>query len=104
MLLVVQGMDTSGKGGIMRHVVAAVDPQGRAASPQIHDDGWGRLEEGVERQHGKTKDGDACAYSGTRVLGSRLIRGKGQRVDKQPGRNEPCYCGSGKKFKLCHGR
>ncbi|MCJ7439765.1 MAG: SEC-C domain-containing protein, partial [Acidimicrobiia bacterium] len=26
------------------------------------------------------------------------------RVDKLPGRNEPCYCGSGKKFKLCHGR
>jgi len=25
-------------------------------------------------------------------------------VDKLPGRNEPCYCGSGKKFKLCHGR
>jgi len=21
-----------------------------------------------------------------------------------PGRNEPCYCGSGKKFKVCHGR
>ena len=28
MLLVIQGMDTSGKGGIMRHVVGAVDPQG----------------------------------------------------------------------------
>lgn len=27
-LLVIQGMDTSGKGGIMRHVVGAVDPQG----------------------------------------------------------------------------
>lgn len=27
-LLVVQGMDTSGKGGIMRHVVGMVDPQG----------------------------------------------------------------------------
>ena len=27
-LLVVQGMDTSGKGGIMRHVVGAADPQG----------------------------------------------------------------------------
>ena len=26
------------------------------------------------------------------------------RVDKTPGRNEPCPCGSGKKFKLCHGR
>ena len=26
------------------------------------------------------------------------------RVDKVPGRNEPCYCGSGKKYKFCHGR
>ncbi|MBM3694269.1 MAG: preprotein translocase subunit SecA, partial [Actinobacteria bacterium] len=26
------------------------------------------------------------------------------RVDKTPGRNEPCSCGSGKKYKLCHGR
>ncbi len=28
LLLVIQGMDTSGKGGIIRHVVGAVDPQG----------------------------------------------------------------------------
>ncbi len=27
-LLVIQGLDTAGKGGIMRHVVGAVDPQG----------------------------------------------------------------------------
>jgi preprotein translocase subunit SecA len=26
------------------------------------------------------------------------------RVDRPPGRNEPCFCGSGKKYKLCHGR
>jgi preprotein translocase subunit SecA len=26
------------------------------------------------------------------------------RVEKTPGRNEPCYCGSGKKYKHCHGR
>ena len=26
------------------------------------------------------------------------------QVEKTPGRNDPCYCGSGKKFKLCHGR
>jgi preprotein translocase subunit SecA len=25
-------------------------------------------------------------------------------VDKAPGRNEPCPCGSGKKYKVCHGR
>ncbi|HEY5076199.1 MAG TPA: SEC-C metal-binding domain-containing protein, partial [Acidimicrobiia bacterium] len=26
------------------------------------------------------------------------------RTEKTPGRNEPCFCGSGKKYKLCHGR
>jgi preprotein translocase subunit SecA len=26
------------------------------------------------------------------------------QVEKTPGRNEPCYCGSGKKYKLCHGK
>jgi preprotein translocase subunit SecA len=26
------------------------------------------------------------------------------RVERTPGRNEPCFCGSGKKYKLCHGR
>ena len=25
------------------------------------------------------------------------------KVEKTPGRNEPCYCGSGKKYKQCHG-
>ncbi|HEY9050178.1 MAG TPA: preprotein translocase subunit SecA [Gammaproteobacteria bacterium] len=26
------------------------------------------------------------------------------RADKKIGRNDPCYCGSGKKFKQCHGK
>ena len=26
------------------------------------------------------------------------------KVGDKIGRNEPCYCGSGKKFKQCHGR
>jgi PPK2 family polyphosphate:nucleotide phosphotransferase len=47
-LLVVQGMDTSGKGGIMRHVVGSCDPQGirhtafKAPTPQerSHDFLW----------------------------------------------------------------
>jgi uncharacterized protein len=26
-----------------------------------------------------------------------------RRVDKTPGRNDPCHCGSGRKFKKCHG-
>jgi len=27
-----------------------------------------------------------------------------KRADKKVGRNEPCPCGSGKKFKQCHGK
>jgi preprotein translocase subunit SecA len=26
------------------------------------------------------------------------------RKERKIGRNEPCYCGSGKKFKQCHGK
>ena len=26
------------------------------------------------------------------------------RADKTPGRNDPCPCGSGLKFKNCHGK
>jgi preprotein translocase subunit SecA len=39
-----------------------------------------------------------------------MVAGNGEavmepvRVEKMPGRNDPCYCGSGKKFKFCHGR
>jgi preprotein translocase subunit SecA len=26
------------------------------------------------------------------------------RAEKKPGRNDPCPCGSGKKYKNCHGK
>jgi preprotein translocase subunit SecA len=26
------------------------------------------------------------------------------KADKEPGRNDPCPCGSGKKYKNCHGK
>jgi uncharacterized protein len=29
---------------------------------------------------------------------------EGERVTMKPGRNEPCFCGSGLKFKKCHGK
>ncbi len=46
LLLVIQGMDTSGKGGIVRHVLGAVDPQGvaltsfKAPTPQERAKGF----------------------------------------------------------------
>jgi preprotein translocase subunit SecA len=40
--------------------------------------------------------GEGGTGGGVRVAGTPA---KPQKI----GRNEPCYCGSGKKFKLCHG-
>jgi preprotein translocase subunit SecA len=44
--------------------------------------------------------------AGRSDLPGRDSRGKAEpvRVEKKVGRNEPCPCGSGKKFKQCHGR
>ena len=41
------------------------------------------------------------------IPGRQVIGGKGSapvRVEKKVGRNEPCPCGSGKKYKNCHGQ
>jgi len=53
--------------------------------------------------------GFAGGFEGGEVApGSRLVPGSNGepvvRDSKKVGRNEPCPCGSGKKFKHCHGR
>ena len=35
---------------------------------------------------------------------SENIKQEPIRVEKAPGRNDPCPCGSGKKYKHCHGK
>jgi preprotein translocase subunit SecA len=45
--------------------------------------------------------------SGTRSNGKPARAGGGAGAassSKEPGRNAPCPCGSGKKYKMCHGR
>ncbi|MCU1467389.1 MAG: preprotein translocase, SecA subunit [Actinomycetia bacterium] len=37
-------------------------------------------------------------------LPTQQVQQQPVRAEKTPGRNEPCFCGSGKKYKLCHGR
>ncbi len=37
------------------------------------------------------------------VLASAPVQQRRLEADEQVGRNEPCWCGSGKKFKKCHG-
>ena len=45
LLLVVQGMDTSGKGGVMRHAVGLMDPQGSCIGG-LHDRPWEKSKAG----------------------------------------------------------
>ncbi len=46
------------------------------------------------------------ARPGQRIQGTDNSGVKAQpiRVQKMPGRNDPCWCGSGKKYKNCHGK
>ncbi len=53
---------------------------------------------------------DAAGYLGSaNTSGGQFPQGDEEvpqqpiRVEKTPGRNEPCWCGSGKKYKTCHG-
>jgi preprotein translocase subunit SecA len=36
--------------------------------------------------------------------GDEVARPRGGRAAPKIGRNDPCYCGSGLKYKKCHGR
>jgi uncharacterized protein len=39
------------------------------------------------------------------IMNVRETEGKGnERASRKPGRNDPCFCGSGLKFKKCHGK
>jgi preprotein translocase subunit SecA len=53
----------------------------------------------AERAAGGFVDEEAVADAEAEAMVQAPVR-----VEKTPGRNDPCYCGSGKKYKFCHGR
>jgi len=57
------------------------------------------VESNVQRQEVAKGQTEAGGGSSSREAQRRPIRREGQRV----GRNDPCPCGSGKKYKHCHG-
>lgn len=58
---------------------------------------------GTELHHHETssfiKDKDGWKFKDGNIHGAQPVR----RMEPKVGRNDPCYCGSGKKFKKCHG-
>jgi preprotein translocase subunit SecA len=57
------------------------------------------VEKNVQRQEVAKGQTEAGGGSSSREAQRRPIRRTGQRI----GRNDPCPCGSGKKYKYCHG-
>ncbi|HVN59488.1 MAG TPA: preprotein translocase subunit SecA [Bacteroidales bacterium] len=59
----------------------------------------------VDMSNMKASKSDFTQYSSTAGGGpEREHRTEPVRVEKKVGRNDPCPCGSGKKYKQCHGR
>jgi preprotein translocase subunit SecA len=58
----------------------------------------------VDMSNMRTSKGDISQYSSTGGGNDKNQKTEPVRVDKKVGRNDPCPCGSGKKFKNCHGQ
>ncbi|MEK6206887.1 MAG: preprotein translocase subunit SecA [Chloroflexota bacterium] len=62
-----------------------------------------QAEEEEKAHEGHTHTGASSTTATTRSSGNGKPSSK-SAPSKLPGRNEPCWCGSGKKFKKCHGK
>ncbi len=58
------------------------------------------------RSHRDTDEGESMQKAAAQSAGQaqRKKPETFQRSGKKIGRNDPCHCGSGKKYKQCHGR
>ena len=68
-----------------RHTLEAIEP-----------DEW---DEDYEEEEDFDEDEEFDDFPRSQTLSAQL-----PRAEPTPGRTDPCWCGSGKKFKNCHGR
>jgi uncharacterized protein len=86
--------------GLMSQIEAlTLDPQGEAWRE------FGRVfHDGKQPERDRVLDDAAFAVQDLRLLLLEFgPRPPMRRVEAKPGRNDPCPCGSGKKYKKCHG-
>jgi preprotein translocase subunit SecA len=95
------------------HAEIEVEEGGEALGPPaapVGPNGGGNG--GLVYEHESLAGSQAIAAAGAGVTAGAIDAGGGsvmtqQRVtsdrEKNVGRNDPCWCGSGKKFKRCHG-
>ncbi len=77
--------------------VEQLEEQGRQQPQDVH----------YQHAQAESLGQDAVAQPGNAEQGAQPAQPAQQpyvRTDKKLGRNDPCYCGSGKKYKQCHGK
>ncbi|AZI57484.1 preprotein translocase subunit SecA [Nakamurella antarctica] len=79
---------------------AAVAPAADSAPVSLRAKGLGAP---VGKQQALTYSGPSES-GGTETTGTTKSKSGNSGADKEVGRNAPCPCGSGKKYKQCHGR
>jgi uncharacterized protein len=83
---------------LYRHLPAESDDEREVVATLEREHPLTTLDEGIE---------DVIAAVADLADLTRKARYKVETVKRdvpKPGRNDPCSCGSGKKFKLCHGK
>ena len=87
---------------LMRAAIPEMQGQVQEAAPEQHTrrDQYTESKQSLEQEQMVDPNQAAAAAQDTRSQQPRTPIMK----DKLPGRNDPCPCGSGKKFKNCHGR
>jgi preprotein translocase subunit SecA len=84
-------------------VLSKVQIQAREEVEHVEEQGYAQTEN-VNYQHDQV---DGMRQEQASPEGEPAAEGTAQpfvRGEKKVGRNEPCWCGSGKKFKHCHGK
>ncbi|MBR6287087.1 MAG: preprotein translocase subunit SecA [Bacteroidaceae bacterium] len=82
---------------LMRAQIPVVVQSAPAPAPEMPEEPRPQYTESRSDDYERAQQ--AAAHQDTREQRSEPVT-----VDKAPGRNDPCPCGSGKKFKNCHGK
>ena len=63
-----------------------------------------KIPRGLDRSQMKEERGDLLSQAHSDTQAAEQVKAQPIKVEKKVGRNDPCPCGSGKKYKNCHGK
>jgi preprotein translocase subunit SecA len=95
-----KGLGGSRRPQNLQYTAPAIDGEAGAGSPVIQQQAAPALGIGAGGSPVPASPANAAA---ARRNGNQAARSSGQAESNGPSRNAPCYCGSGKKYKRCHG-